>query len=167
VTRRIDAFDPIVVTVTKLLAGTTNNVIPEKAQLEGTIRATSARARARAHAGLRQLAEGIAAAHGAQARVTITEGYPVTLNDAEQHAFARGVSEELLGEQAFQELSAPIMGAEDFSFVLEQIPGAMLFLGVGQGDASKRAPCHSNRMMLDEDAMVSGIALHAALALRS
>jgi hippurate hydrolase len=167
VTRRVDAFDPIVITVTRMRAGTTGNVIPETAELMGTIRATSARARERGHAGIRQVAEGVASAHGAKANVALMEGYPVTVNDAAQLAFARGVAVELLGERAFHEMPAPVMGAEDFSFVLEQIPGAMLFLGAGLGEPSLRAPCHSNRMQLDEDAMAAGIALHAALALRS
>ncbi|MFI5316971.1 MAG: M20 family metallopeptidase [Myxococcota bacterium] len=167
VTRRIDAFDPVVISVTKIAAGTTGNVIPESAELLGTIRATSPRARERAHAGLLQVAEGIAAAHGAVAKVSVLQGYPVTVNDAAQSEFARGVVGEVLGESAYLAMPSPLMGAEDFSFVLEQIPGAMLFLGVRPEDPALRAPCHSNRMVLNEDGMVHGIALHAALALRS
>jgi len=165
VTRRMDAFDPAVVSVTKLAAGTTGNVIPETAELLGTIRTTSPRARERAHAGVRQVAEGIAAAHGAKAAVTIMEGYPVTVNDPVAFELARGVVGQLLGEGAFIPMPAPIMGAEDFSFVLEKIPGAMLFLGVRPEDPNLRAPCHSNRMVLNEAGMAHGIALHAALAL--
>jgi hippurate hydrolase len=167
VTRRIDAFDPAVISVTKISAGTTGNVIPESAQMLGTIRATSPKARERAHAGLRQVAEGVCAAHGAQAKVQVREGYPVTINDAAQSDFARGVVEELLGANAYVPMPAPIMGAEDFSFVLEQIPGAMLFLGVRPEDPALRAPCHSNRMVLNEQGMAHGIAVHAALALRA
>jgi hippurate hydrolase len=167
VTRRIDAFDPAVVSVTKIAAGTTVNVIPESAEMLGTIRATSPKARERAHDGLRQIAEGVAAAHGAKAKVSITQGYPVTVNDAAQSAFAREVVGEVLGERAYLEMPQPVMGAEDFSFVLEQIPGAMLFLGVRPDDSSLCAPCHSNRMILNEDGMAHGIALHAALALRA
>jgi amidohydrolase len=167
VTRRVDAFDPIVLSVTKIAAGTTNNVIPESASLLGTIRATSSRARARAHEGVRRVAAGVAAAHDVRADVTITEGYPVTVNDADAAAEAREVTRELLGEQAWIPMSAPIMGAEDFSYVLERIPGAMVFLGVRPGDGGVVAPCHSNRMILNEDGMAAGIALHAAFALRT
>jgi hippurate hydrolase len=167
VTRRIDAFDPAVISVTKIAAGTTVNVIPESAEILGTIRATSPRARERSHAGLRQIAEGVAAAHGAKAKVTVLEGYPVTVNDAAQSEFARGVVRDLLGDSAYVAMPTPVMGAEDFSFVLEQIPGAMLFLGVRPEDPSLRAPCHSNRMVLNEEGMAHGIALHAALALRA
>jgi amidohydrolase len=164
VTRRIDAFDPAVVSVTKIAAGTTGNVIPETAELLGTIRATSPRARERAHAGVLQIAEGVAAAHGAKATVTLSEGYPVTINDEHAIALARRVSAAVLGESAFIDMPAPIMGAEDFSFVLERIRGAMLFLGVRPEDPSLRAPCHSNRMVLNEEGMAHGIALHVALA---
>ena len=164
VTRRIDAFDPAVVSVTKIAAGTTVNVIPETAELLGTIRATSPRARERAHAGVLQIAEGVATAHGAKATVTLTQGYPVTINDEGAVALARRTSASLLGESAFIDMPAPVMGAEDFSFVLERIRGAMLFLGVRPEDPSLRAPCHSNRMVLNEEGMAHGIALHVALA---
>ncbi len=167
VTRRIDVFDPAVISVTKIASGTTGNVIPESAEMLGTIRATSPKARERAHAGLRQVVDGVCAAHGARALVAIVEGYPVTVNDAEQSEFARDVVADLLGGDAYVEMPAPVMGAEDFSFVLEKIPGAMLFLGVRPDDTSLRAPCHSNRMVLNEEGMAHGIAVHAALALRA
>jgi hippurate hydrolase len=167
VTRRIDVFDPAVISVTKIASGTTGNVIPESAEMLGTIRATSPKARERAHAGLRRVVDGVCAAHGAKATVAIVEGYPVTVNDAAQSEFARGVVADLLGDEAYLALPAPLMGAEDFSFVLEKIPGAMLFLGVRPDDPSLRAPCHSNRMVLNEEGMVHGIAVHAALALRA
>ncbi len=167
VTRRIDAFDPVVVTVTKIAAGTTGNVIPESVEMLGTIRSTSARARARAHEGLRRLVEGIAAAHEVEAKVTILEGYPVTVNDAAATDFARETAIEVLGENAYIPMPQPAMGAEDFSFVLERIPGAMVILGVRPDGIPQPAPCHSNRMLLNEEGMVAGIALHAGLALRS
>ena len=167
VTRRVDAFDPVVISVTRIAAGTTGNVIPESAELLGTIRATSPRARELAQSGLRQLAEGIASAHGAKAKVSLLQGYPVTVNDVEQTAFAQRVVDDLLGERAFVSLRTPIMGAEDFSYVLDEIPGAMLFLGVRPEDPALCAPCHSNRMVLNEDGMAAGIAVHAALALRA
>jgi hippurate hydrolase len=167
VTRRIDAFDPVVITVTKIAAGTTGNVIPESVEMLGTIRSTSARARTRAHEGLRRLVEGIAAAHEVEAKIEILEGYPVTVNDRDATDFARETAIELLGENAYIPMPQPAMGAEDFSFVLERIPGAMVILGVRPDGIAQPAPCHSNRMMLNEEGMVAGIALHAGLALRS
>jgi hippurate hydrolase len=156
-----------VITVTKIAAGTTGNVIPESVEMLGTIRSTSARARARAHEGLRRLVEGIAAAHEVEAKIAILEGYPVTVNDASATDFARETAIELLGENAYIPMPQPAMGAEDFSFVLERIPGAMLILGVRPDGVAQPAPCHSNRMLLNEAGMLAGIALHAGLALRS
>src|SRR6516165_6433957 len=89
VTRRIDVFDPVVLTCTKVTAGTTNNVIPETAEMLGTLRATSEQARERAHDGIRRVAANIAAAHLCEANVTIKRGYPVTVNDPGFVAVAR------------------------------------------------------------------------------
>jgi hippurate hydrolase len=169
VTRRVDAFDPAVVTVTRITAGTTTNVIPESARVEGTMRAVSAATRELIRAGLEQVARGIAAAHGMEADVEVRPGYPVTVNHEGPAAEALEVARELAGrpEGAFA-MPAPVMGAEDFSYVIERVPGAMAFLGTrpaGQR-ASATAPNHSNRMVLDEDALVNGVALYAASALR-
>jgi hippurate hydrolase len=166
VTREVPVSDPVVITVTRIAGGTTTNVIPETVELQGTIRALSERSRAKAHAGLERVARGIAQAHGVEAIVELTRGYPVTVNDAGFEAFSRGVARELLGERGVIEFDAPVMGAEDFSFVLQRTPGAMVFLGLRPQDAALVAPCHSNRMLIDEDGMAYGVALHAAVALR-
>jgi hippurate hydrolase len=165
VTRQVDAFDPAVLTIAKIEAGTTNNVISESAHLTGTLRAVSARTRQLVLDSLRRLAEGIAAAHGAEAVVDIEEGYPVTVNDAGMAATAAAVATSVVGERAVVEMPAPVMGAEDFSYLLEQVPGAMVFLGAMPSGTRSPAPNHSNRMVLDEAAMAPGIALYSAVAL--
>jgi len=165
VTRRIDAFDPVVITITRIRAGTTGNVIPPHANLLGTLRSVSETARETARDGIRRVAEGIAAAHGVDAKVHVVPGYPVTVNHAEFAAFARGVASEVVGEGAVIDMRAPIMGAEDFSYVLQRVPGAMVFLGARPSEGAAE-PLHSSRMRIDEDAMATGIALHAAVALR-
>jgi amidohydrolase len=169
VTRRIDISDPVVLTCTKLTAGTTYNVIPETAEMLGTLRATSEKARERAHEGIHRIASNIAAAHLCEANVAIRRGYPVTINDGAFVDFARGVASQLIGDDNYIDRAAPLMGAEDFSYVLQRIPGCMMFLGVmpdGHDGHDHVAPCHSNRMMLNEDAMAVGIAMHAAVAHR-
>jgi hippurate hydrolase len=169
VSRRIDVFDPVVLTCAKVTAGTTNNVIPEKAEMVGTLRATSERARERAHDGLRRVAANVAAAHLCEADVTVRRGYPVTVNDPAFVDFARSVATDLLGPENYIDRPAPIMGAEDFSYVLQRMPGCMMFLGVmpeGHDGHDHVAPCHSNRMMLNEDCMAAGIAMHASIAHR-
>ncbi len=168
VTRRIDAFDPAVITVARIEAGTTTNVIAERAVLEGTIRAVSERSRQAAQEAIARLAEHIAAAHECEANVSIDEGYPVTVNDRAAARHLLDVAADVLGERALVELPAPVMGAEDFSYVLQRVPGAMAFLGAcppGADPASAPA-CHSNRMQLDEDAMAAGVAMLVALASR-
>jgi len=167
ITRRIDVFDPAVVTIGKITAGTVNNIIPETAEIAGTIRTVSESTRRRVHDGIRRVAEGIAAAHDAEVTVEIVDGYPVTVNDAAQADRVLGLAGELVGRGKVVKLPNPIMGAEDFSYVLQQIPGAMVFLGGTHTDGSlaTAAPNHSNRVVFDEEAMVTGTAMYAALAL--
>jgi hippurate hydrolase len=166
VTRKFDAAEGVVLTVAKIASGTTNNVIPDSCELDGTIRTLSPRARARMREEITRLASGIAAAHGLTAEVRIEEGFPVTVCDARAVDFGEAVTADLLGPQAFHRMREPIMGAEDFAYVLEKVPGAMFFLGVAHEGADLASCCglHSTRMVLDEGAMPKGAALLAALA---
>jgi amidohydrolase len=168
ITRRVDVFDPAVVTVASIHAGTTTNVIPDQCDILGTIRAVSDTTQKRVHDSLRRVAEGIAAAHEATVDVEIEVGYPVTVNDRDFASFATGVAKELVGEERTIVLPNPVMGAEDFSYVLKQVPGSMMFLGgTPAGQDPRTAPAnHSTKVYFEEEAMVQGIALYAALALR-
>ncbi len=167
VTRRVSVFDPAVVTVGRVSAGTTHNVIPEHAEIEGTMRSLSEETRSLLRERLEALATHIAAAHGAEADLRIDAGFPVTINDARAAELVKQTTIELFGEEAWLPLPNPIMGAEDFSYVLQKVPGAMAFLGAappGCTDPRQACPCHSNKMVLDESVMVRGVALHCALA---
>ena len=167
VTRRVDAFDPAVVTVAKIRAGTTINVVPEDALLIGTIRTVSAKTRAMVVAGVEALAKGIAGAHGCVAECEMTPGYPVTVNDDTMAGYMRGVAEDLVGSDLVRVMPAPVMGAEDFSYVLNEVPGALAFLGTMPKDHSGFvAANHSNRMVINEDGMATGVAMYASAALR-
>ncbi len=168
ITRTVDVFDPSVVTVGRISAGTTNNVIPEFAEIEGTIRAVSERTRSKVCDGIRRVAEGVAAAHDAQVSVEFRDGYPVTVNNPGAADFGLDVARELLGDASVVRMPNPVMGAEDFSYVLNEVPGSMLFLGgtPHDRDLSKAAPNHSNRVYFDENAMVDGMAVYTALAMR-
>lgn len=166
VTRQIPVTDPGVLTVSQLHAGTTHNVIADSVRLAGTMRALSDKTRVLMLEGLPRITEGIARAHNAKAHVEIKGGYPVVVNDPAFEGFARKVIGELLGERAVLPLPTAIMGAEDFAYVLERVPGAMVLLGVRPPGTHDPAPCHSSQMMLDEEAMVLGAALHAAIATR-
>ncbi|MDE0884317.1 MAG: M20 family metallopeptidase [Myxococcota bacterium] len=166
VTRRINVFDPVVITTTQINAGTTNNVIPETAELCGTLRATSEASRLAAEEGIHRVAHGIAQAHGVEADVNIESGYPVTFNDVDFTGFASRAARDVLGAQGYSELPSPIMGGEDFSYILQRWPGAMFFIGMRDNEIADPAPVHSNRMVLDEGGMSHGIAVHAAVALQ-
>ena len=168
VTRSINAFDPVVLTITKIEGGTTYNVIPEKVQILGTLRSVSERARQQARDGVQQVVQGIAAAHGARAELTLTAGYGVTVNDGRMVSLAAETARAQAGQGGFVQMPAPVMGAEDWSYVLQRIPGCMVFLGVTPDghDHHHAAPCHSNRMLLDETAMARGIAMYAGVAER-
>ena len=167
VTRRVDVFDPAVVTVARIQAGTTSNVIPETAELYGTVRTVSEKARDSVLGDIERVAQGLAAAHGATAEVSIVRGYPVTVNDPDAARFVLDVAGDLLGESNAIEVPTPVMGAEDWSYVLQEVPGAMAFLGTRPKGVSPRAvaPNHSNRMVLDEEAMAAGIAMYAGVTL--
>ncbi|MCL4673993.1 MAG: amidohydrolase [Sphingomonadaceae bacterium] len=168
VTRRFNAADAVVATVTQINAGTAHNVIADHATLRGTLRSLSPQHRTQLHALLREVAQYTALAHGVEAEVTITEGFPVTICDARAVAVGEAVTRTALGEQAWRDLPAPIMGAEDFAYVLEKVPGAMFFLGVAREGDDWRQCCsiHSPRMHVDEAALPSGTAVLAGCALR-
>lgn len=168
VTRKVSVFDPAVVTIGRILAGTTDNIIPETASLLGTIRTLSPRQRENVATELKRLGTGIAAAHGASADVRIEQGFPVTICDGRAVSFGQSVVEGLFGEAAWRTLDTPIMGAEDFAYVLEKVPGAMFFLGASHEGSDWHQCCglHSNRMVLDDSVMARGAAVHAAIAER-
>ena len=164
VANRINAFDPVVLTTTKIQAGTTTNVIPETATMMGTLRSTSEKSRKVAHDGIQRIATQLALAHEMQAEVTMNLGYPVTMNDAEFVSFTKETVVDMLGEAGWRDMPTPMMGAEDFSYLLQRFPGAMVFLGVRPDEADLAAPCHSNRMILNESGMAHGVALHTRVA---
>jgi amidohydrolase len=167
VTRRVDVFTPAVVTVARIRAGTTTNVIPETARLDGTIRTVDRRVREEAQAAVRRIAEHLAAAHDMVAEVEIAEGYPVTVNDPGAADDVLSTARWLVGDDLALAMPSPVMGAEDFSYVTEKVTGAMAFLGTRPPGVRPAdvAPNHSNRMVLDEGAMTTGVALYAAAAL--
>ena len=168
VTRRVDVFDPGVITITQIHTGTANNVIPETATIIGTIRAVSERTRSLLHDGINRVAEGIVAAHGMEVEVDLHIGYDVTVNNEDKASFAADVATAVSGERNVRIMDHPVMGAEDFSYVLNRVPGAMMFLGLmPEGmDIMKAAPNHSNRAIYEETQMRRGIAVYSSLALR-
>jgi hippurate hydrolase len=166
ITRRVPAFDPAVITVGSINGGTTYNVVPDSVTLKVTVRAASPESRALALEGLERVAEHVAAAHLCSAAVTVASpGYPVTVNDAAAVDHSLGVAGSLFGEDRAIRMPTPIMGAEDWSFVLQLVPGSMLLLGAAPPGVVDPPPNHSSLMVIDETAMTAGMAMHAAVAL--
>jgi hippurate hydrolase len=169
VTRRVDVFDPAVLTVAHITAGSRDNVIPEIAFLEGTIRTLSAERRRDVVAAVERVATHVAAAHEMTLVFEHMAGYPVTVNDPAVAAQVLETASGLLGERATALMAAPVMGAEDFSYVLEKVPGAMAFLGAcPPGQEPETAPAnHSNLVVFDEEPLPAGVALYAQMALQA
>ena len=155
------------VTVAHIESGTTNNIIPPSAFLEGTIRALDEKTRSNLRAGVERVAQGTATAHGCTCSCEVIPGYPVTVNDPAQAELTGEVATTLLGEDRFRVMPRGILAAEDFSYVLQEVPGAMAMLGVCPDDLdpTTAAPNHSNLMRVNESALSSGVALYAAMAL--
>ena len=161
VSREVDPVEPAVLTVGEIGAGTAFNIIPETARLGGTVRTLSEDLRRRMPDRIEQLARGVAGGMRGDAELDYTFSYPVTLNDEGAARRALGVIEDLFGEENTLRLSNPSMGGEDFAFFLERIPGAFIWLGVGE-DVSF---LHTPTFAFDEEILPLGSALLSALAL--
>ncbi len=167
VTRRFNAASPVVVTVTQIHAGTAHNVIADEVVLGGTMRTLSPEDREKVHRLVAEAAVATAAAHGLEAECKIRHGFPVTICDQRAVELGRRVAEGIGSATGWRALPDPIMGAEDFSYVLEKVPGAMFFLGVAPEGDDWRQCCaiHSPRMHVDESALPKGTAMLAGCAL--
>ncbi|MEI2777643.1 MAG: M20 family metallopeptidase [Tetrasphaera sp.] len=167
VTRQFDAMDPMVVTVGKIAGGTKDNIIPDDARIELTVRTFSTANRDRVHEAIRRVADGISAAHGLSAEVTTLMGYPVTVNDDTEYAFLRATVEDIFGAQRHTEMAHPEAGAEDFAFVAQRVPSAYVFLSACPAEDPASAPDnHSPRAHFDDVVLPDQAVLLAELAIR-
>jgi len=165
-TRQLDPFAPAVLTVGTFHAGTQRNVIPETATFEATVRTFDPAVRAVIARAARQVCEGVAAAHGVSVDVRYEQEYPVTVNDAAATRFALDVAAQLFGPDGALPMPNPLTGSEDFSRVVAQVPGAMLFLGalVDGYDESTAPSNHAPQAAFDDRVLPLGAALYAQLA---
>lgn len=167
VTRRFNIFDPVVVTVGAFHSGTRRNIIPDEARFDATIRSFSAAAQDRIRAEAPELCRHIAAAYGLEAEATYHEEYPLTVNDPAHTSFASTVIAEVFGDDKFEPMRDPQAGAEDFSRVLQAVPGCYVMLGAHPGDDAQTPNNHSPRAVFEEEVMPDGALLHAQLAIRA
>ncbi len=163
VSREAPPDQPAVLTLGSFTAGTAANVIPDRAVVRGTIRAYGGELMQQLERRLEETARGVAAALRADARVEYHMHYPPTVNDRAMAELLAGAARAALGPAAVLE-AEPIMAAEDFSFVLQRVPGAMLSLGVRAPDWTEPRPVHTARFDLDESALPVGVACMAAVA---
>jgi amidohydrolase len=162
VSREVDPVEPAVLTVGEIGAGSAFNIIPEAARLGGTVRTLDADLRERLPKRIEELARGVARGMRGDVELDYRFSYPVTSNDADSAKLALAVAGELFSEDRAVELAHPSMGAEDFAFFLDKVPGAFVWLGVG--DVSG---LHTPQFSFDEEILAQGAALLTALALES
>jgi amidohydrolase len=168
VTRRFDVFDPVVLTVGSLHGGTKHNIIPDEARFEATIRTFSRENRELMKTQLPMLCESVGQAHGVQVEAIHHSEYPSTINDAAEVAFVADTVADVFGTGAYKLMDHPDTGAEDFSRVLDEVPGAYVFLGASTHADPKTAPSnHSPRATFSDDVLPLGALLHTELATRA
>ncbi len=158
VARNVDPIESAVVSVTMLHAGDAFNVIPQRAMLGGTVRSLTDEVRDLLERRLREVVELTAQAYGASATVDYSRNYPVTVNDADRAAFAAEVAAGIAGEGRVDTDTPPIMGGEDFSFMLNARPGALIYVGNGAS-----APLHHPDYDFNDEAIPTGCSYWAKL----
>jgi hippurate hydrolase len=154
VSRNIDPQDATVVTVGFFKAGSAYNVIPGEAHIGGTTRTTTPENRALAQRRIKEICDGAAQMYGVKVEVEHRPGYPPTVNNPEQTKFAIEVAADVCGGHAVRDNARPSMGAEDFSYMLEKVPGAMVMLGNG---GSESINLHNPRYDFNDMAIPFGI----------
>ncbi|TNC14338.1 amidohydrolase [Methylobacterium terricola] len=162
VSRTLDPVQSAVISITQVKAGDAFNVIPEFAILNGTVRTLSESVRDTCEARIAQVASNVAAAFGATAAVDYGRGYPVTANDPARASFMADIAAEVSGEGAVERAVQPMMGAEDFSYMLNARPGAYIFLGTGPG-----AGLHHPAYDFNDEAAPYGVSLFARVIERA
>jgi hippurate hydrolase len=168
VTRRFDVFDPVVITIGAFHSGTAHNVIPESAYFEATVRSFSHASHQRVLEESVRVCRGIAAAHGLDVDAVAEELYPVTVNDPGQVAAVASTIADLYGDDRYFTLPNPIPGSEDFSRVLDAVPGAMVFLGATPSDRDPATAAfnHAPEATFDDGVIADGVGVLATFAER-
>jgi len=167
VTRQFNMFDPVVLSVGVLQAGTKRNIIPETARIEATIRTFSEESRQKMMDAVPRLLKGIAAAHGLDVDVDYQQEYPLTVTDEDETHTAENVIEGLFGDSRLARWATPLSGSEDFSRVLAEVPGTFIGLSAVPRDTDHAAAAfnHSPYATFDDGVLADGAALYAELAI--
>ena len=164
-TREISPLEPAVLTVARIQGGSSHNIIPEKVELQGTIRYVKPETGDILKTRMVEVLDGICSSWKAGSSFSFNDGYPPVINDKEFTSFFAGLAKELAGEENVIELEQPTMGGEDMSFFLQEVPGTFFFLGAGNPEKGMVHPHHHPRFDFDEDILWLGTALLAGTAL--
>ena len=162
VSRKIDPQDPAVLSVTQIKGGETFNVIPDQVDLKGTVRCFSPDVRNKIKAEIEKTASAIASAHSVETVTQYTEGYPSTINTEAEARFAADIARSLFGPDEVITSFRPSMASEDFSFMLQHVPGAYIWLGAGV----EAAPLHNPHFDFNDDLLQTGSDLLTEIAVR-
>jgi amidohydrolase len=166
ISRNLDPFSQGVITIGSIHGGFAPNIIPEDVKLVGTLRSMTKEWRDYAHKRVKEITEGICAAAGASCDVLIDKGYPVLRNEPSKTLFAEECARELFGsDQVFK--AERLMGAEDFAYYLEKVPGTFYRLGIRNKKQGITADIHNDHFTIDEEALRNGIAMQAYLAAKA
>ncbi len=163
--RKIDPVQPVVISVGKIQGGTKRNIICDRVVLEGTARSLNKQVAGRIPRLLKEITAGITHGAGASFELNFIPGYPVLINDPQATDLARATIASMFGKLAIFEITKPLMGAEDFAYFLEKVPGTFLRLGTRNPQKGAIYPWHHPKFTVDEDAMKVGASVLAGLAL--
>jgi amidohydrolase len=165
VARNIDPLDQVVISVCRFVGGTTNNIIPSKVQIDGTIRTLDPKLRQEVPLLLDRIVKGVTSAHGADYDLKVIPGYRQVINDECVVRVLEETVREVMGDTAI-EFVHPSMGAEDFSAYLQKAPGAFFFIGGGNKEKGYVYPHHHPCFMIDEDALQNGMKIFIQTAIK-
>ncbi|MEP7217831.1 MAG: M20 family metallopeptidase [Bacteroidota bacterium] len=165
ISRSIDPFQPGVLTIGKIEGGSATNIIPDEVKLQGTLRAMNEDWRTSAHEKIENIIKGVCLGNGTEYELDIKLGYPALNNDPWTTRFAQDAAREMLGANAVFD-APPMMGAEDFAYYLEKIPGTFWWIGAGTAEQGCVAGLHNPKFTIDESILPIGSALMAWVAYR-
>jgi amidohydrolase len=164
VSRKIDPLQPVVISLGKIQGGTKRNIICSEVKVEGTARSLTKDVAQRIPRLIQTILSGVGGSSGASFELDYRKGYPVLINHPKATDLARGTISQLFGKLAIFEINKPLMGAEDFAFFLQKVPGSFLRLGIRNPKKKAIYPWHHPRFAVDEDAIAIGASLLAGLA---
>ena len=162
--RKVDPVQPVVISVGKIEGGTKRNIICDRVMLEGTARSLSKEVAKRIPRLLKEIVSGIAKSAGASFELNYSLGYPVLTNHPQSTDLARTTIAQMFGRQAIFEIKKPLMGAEDFAYYLEKVPGSFLRLGIKNLKKDAIYPWHHPKFTMDEDAIKIGASILSGVA---